>query len=256
MEDDVSLRRERRVVRGRDRLRRALYATAAVAVFCAMALTVAPVTPAFAQTGSESPNTLPDTKIAPAPGEEGSSTVAAPAPEGPAAAPSEAAPEEAAPVAPPPAPSPVHHKTAHHRPAKSVAGVSATEVEPAHARIKLKEDAWVFTRPTKSSKHVERVHADKYIEVTGTTRNYLRVKLKSGQDGYLPISAVEMTRPADKIFQLTSNAPVLSEPSHWGKKLSEVHKGHNVHVVGISLNYMKIRMKDGVEGYIPTTALE
>jgi hypothetical protein len=27
-------------------------------------------------------------------------------------------------------------------------------------------------------------------------------------------------------------------------------------VVGISLNYMKIRMKDGVEGYIPTTALE
>jgi len=122
--------------------------------------------------------------------------------------------------------------------------------------MKLKEDAWVFTRPTKWSKHVERVHADKYVEITGTTRNYLRVKLKSGQEAYLPISAVEITRPADKIFQLTSNAPVLSEPSHWGKKLSEVHKGHSVHVVGVSLNYMKIRMKDGVEGYIPTTALE
>jgi uncharacterized protein YgiM (DUF1202 family) len=157
---------------------------------------------------------------------------------------------------PPPSPPPLVHKTTRHRPAKSVASVSATEVEPAHARIKLKEDAWVFTRPTKSSKHVERVHAGKYIEVTGTTRYYLRVKLKSGQEGYLPLSAVEITRPADKIFQLTSNAPVLSEPSHWGKKLSEVHKGHNVHVVGISLNYMKIRMKDGVEGYIPTTALE
>lgn len=160
----------------------------------------------------------------------------------------------AAPEVPPPPPVP--HKT-HHRSAKpAVATVSATEVEPAHARIKLKEDAWVFTRPTKWSKHVERVHADKYVEITGTTRNYLRVKLKSGQEAYLPISAVEITRPADKIFQLTSNAPVLSEPSHWGKKLSEVHKGHSVHVVGVSLNYMKIRMKDGVEGYIPTTALE
>ena len=255
MEGDVSLRRERRVARGRDRVRRALYATATVAVFCAMALTVAPVTPAFAQTGSESPNTLPDTKIAPAAGEESSPTAAAP--EEPAAVPSEAGPEVAAPEAPTLPPPPVHHKTTtHHRPAKSVAGVSATEVEPAHARLRLKEDAWAFTRPTKWSKHVERVHADKYVEITGTTRNYLRVKLKSGQEAYLPISAVEMTRPADKIFQLTSNAPVLSEPSHWGKKLSEVHKGHNVHVVGISLNYMKIRMKDGVEGYIPTTALE
>src|SRR6266478_6477532 len=246
MKGAVSLRRERRVMRGR--MRRAL--CAAVVASCAIAWTATPLTLALAQTGSESPNTLPDTKIAPAPGEESSSPAAAP--ERPAAAPSEG--EMAAPEVPPPPP--VHHKT-HHRAAKpAVATLSATEVEPAHARMKLKEDAWVFTRPTKSSKHVERVHADKYVEITGTTRNYLRVKLKSGQEAYLPISAVEITRPADKIFQLTSNAPVLSEPSHWGKKLSEVHKGHSVHVVGVSLNYMKIRMKDGVEGYIPTTALE
>src|SRR5229473_3250044 len=220
MKGAVSLRRERRVVRGRDRMRRAL--CAAVVASCAMAWAAMPSTLALAQTGSESPSTLPDTRIAPAPGEESSSPAAAP--ERPAAAPSETATE--------------------------------TEVEPAHARMKLKEDAWVFTRPTKWSKHVERVHADKYVDITGTTRNYLRVKLKSGQEAYLPISAVEITRPADKIFQLTSNAPVLSEPSHWGKKLSEVHKGHSVHVVGVALNYMKIRMKDGVEGYIPTTALE
>src|SRR5713101_5816301 len=250
MKGAVSLRRERRVVRGRDRMRRAL--CAAVVASCAMAWAAMPSTLALAQTGSESPSTLPDTRIAPAPGEESSSPAAAP--ERPAAAPSETAPEMAAPEVPPPPP--VHHKT-HHRSAKpAVAPVSATEVEPAHARMKLKEDAWVFTRPTKWSKHVERVHADKYVDITGTTRNYLRVKLKSGQEAYLPISAVEITRPADKIFQLTSNAPVLSEPSHWGKKLSEVHKGHSVHVVGVSLNYMKIRMKDGVEGYIPTTALE
>ncbi len=226
MEGDVSLRRERRVMRGR--MRRAL--CAAVVASCAIAWTATPLTLALAQTGSESPNTLPDTKIAPAPGEESSSPAAAP--ERPAAAPSEG--EMAAPEVPPPPP--VHHKT-HHRSAKPAvvtASATETEVEPAHARMKLKEDAWVFTRPTKWSKHVERVHADKYVDITGTTRNYLRVKLKSGQEAYLPISAVEITRPADKIFQLTSNAPVLSEPSHWGKKLSEVHNDHRSRIVVLS----------------------
>src|SRR6266851_4205101 len=121
MEGDVSLRRERRVVR--DRMRRAL--CAAVVASCAMAWTAMPSTLALAQTGSESPNTLPDTKIAPAPGEESSSPAATP--ERPAAAPSETAPEMAAPEVPPP--SPVHHKT-HHRAAKpAVATVSATETE-------------------------------------------------------------------------------------------------------------------------------
>src|SRR5712692_5814997 len=171
MEGAVSLRRERRVMRGRDRMRRAL--CAAVVASCAMAWTAMPSTLALAQTGSESPNTLPDTKIAPAPGEESSSPAAAP--ERPAAAPSEG--ETAAPEVPPP--SPVHNKTPHRAAKPAVATVSATEVEPAHARMKLKEDAWVFTRPTKWSKHVERVHADKYVEITGTTRDYLRVKLKS-----------------------------------------------------------------------------
>src|ERR1700747_1317241 len=105
MEGDVSLRRKRRVARGRDRMRRALRATVVVAFSFGMAWTVTPVTSAFAQTGSESPNTLPDTKIAPAPEEGSSSTTAAP--QTPAAAPSEAAPEVAAPEAPPPSPPPL-----------------------------------------------------------------------------------------------------------------------------------------------------
>src|ERR1700730_6025935 len=112
MEGDVSPRRERRVARGRDRVCRTLYATVIVPCSCAMAWTDTPLTLALAQTGSETPNTLPDTKIGPAPGEEGSSTGAAP--EGPAAGPSETAPEMAAPEAPPPSPPPLAHKLTTH----------------------------------------------------------------------------------------------------------------------------------------------
>jgi hypothetical protein len=92
--------------------------------------------------------------------------------------------------------------------------------------------------------------------VTGTTHYFLRVKLKSGQDGYVQAETVALATPADKLFMLTHDAPVLDAPNHWGKKVSEVHQGHAVHVVGIALSYMKIRMKSGMEGYIPSSALE
>ena len=35
-----------------------------------------------------------------------------------------------------------------------------------------------------------------------------------------------------------------------------IYQGRNIHIVGLSLNYMKIRMKSGLEGFVPITALE
>ena len=92
--------------------------------------------------------------------------------------------------------------------------------------------------------------------MTGSTHYYLQVRLKSGQTGYIDPSAVELAKPADKVFVLTHDAGVLDKPNRWGKKVAEVHQNKNVHVVGIALNYVRIRMKSGLEGYIPTTALE
>ncbi len=122
--------------------------------------------------------------------------------------------------------------------------------------VKLKTDAWAFARPAASSRTLERVHAGKFLDVTGSTHYYVQVKLKSGATGYVPIAAVELTRPEDKTMRLSTDAAVVSQPNRYGKKLSEVHQGHDVHVIGISLNYMKIRMKNGLEGFIPMTAAE
>ncbi len=114
----------------------------------------------------------------------------------------------------------------------------------------------VYSAPAKSSKHIEQLSPDKFVIVTGSTHYFLQVKLKTGQTGYIDPSAVDLVRPADKIFVLTHDAGVLEKPNRWAKKLGEVHQGRNVHVVGLSLNYMKIRMKSGLEGFIPITALE
>ena len=122
--------------------------------------------------------------------------------------------------------------------------------------MKVLQDAPVYSAPAKSSKHIEQLTRDKFVVVTGSTHYYLQVKLKSGQTGYIDPASVELVKPADKVFVLTHDAGVLDKPNRWSKKLAEVHQGHNVHVVGVSLDYMRIRMKNGLEGYVPMTALE
>jgi Bacterial SH3 domain len=226
------------------------------AIAAAISLALAVVAPAFAQTAVEYPGALPNTTITPA---EGDSEPAPSPPLGgsestPAGVP--AGPESGAENSPAEVPPPVHRRPARHRATSPASSSWSGAVEPAKATLTLKEDSWAYARPSKSSKRIERVTAGKFVNVTGTTRYYLQVNLKSGTTGYVPISAARLTRPVNKFFHLTSDAPVFSEPTHYGKKLSQVHKGHDVHVVGISMNYMKIRMKDGLEGYIPQSALE
>jgi hypothetical protein len=151
-------------------------------------------------------------------------------------------------------PAPKGLKPVHHPSSRSSA--REPEIEPAQAKLKVLQGSPVYAAPAKSSKHVEQLTPGKFVEVTGSTQHYLQVKLKSGQTGYIDPSAVELDRPTDKVFVLTHDAGVLDKPNRWGKKVAEVHQSHNVHIVGVALSYMKIRMKSGLEGYVPTTALE
>ncbi|MGC2758869.1 SH3 domain-containing protein [Candidatus Binatus sp.] len=151
-------------------------------------------------------------------------------------------------------PPPKHMTPVHHASSKN--SVHEPEIEPAQARLKVLEDSPVYAAPAKSSKHIEQLTRDKFVEVTGSTHYFLRVNLKSGQTGYIEPSAVELVKPVDKVFVLTHDAAVLDKPNRWAKKVAEVHASHNVHVVGLSLDYMQIRMKSGLEGFIPMSALQ
>jgi hypothetical protein len=171
--------------------------------------------------------------------------------------------EGGAPEEPPPLVTAPHHRATpppatHHVSANKAASapVKSVPVEPAEAKLLLKQDTWIYAQPSNRSAHIEQGEKGKFVMVTGTTHYFLRLKLKSGQEGYVLAEAVQVTTPADKLFTLTHDAPVLDAPNHWGKKVSAVHQGHAVHVVGVALSYMKIRMKSGVEGYIPSSALE
>jgi len=189
------------------------------------------------------------------------------------AAVAEPAPSKAAPMAPPetkvvpsdetaPPPgeagaagtasAPTKKPRAHH---KAVAA-APPDVEPARGRLKVIQDGWIYAAPSKTSKKTEKATVGKFVEVTGSTKYYLQVKLKNGQTGYISPSNVELVKPTDKTFLLTQDAAVLEAPNRWAKKLAEVHAKHNVHIIGIALNYVRIRMKSGLTGYITVTALQ
>ena len=172
-------------------------------------------------------------------------------------APPPAASEPAAassPAAPPPAPG--EEAVAPASAAKHPSIPTHFDVEPANARLRVTASDWIYASPSTSARKIERSEPGKYVDVNGATRHWLRVQLKSGQTGYIKPASVDLVKPTDKIFQLTTNASVRDEPNRWGKQLAEVHRGHDVHVIGLALSYMKIRMKNGTEGYIPVTALQ
>jgi len=129
-------------------------------------------------------------------------------------------------------------------------------VEPAQGHLKLVMNSYAYERPTSSSARIEPVEAGKYVNVIGTSQRYAVVTLKNSEIAYVPLNAVALVNPTDKIFKLTGDSAVLSAPTISAGKIAEVHRGHEVHVVGVGLNYMKIRMKDGKEGYIPVNTLE
>jgi hypothetical protein len=117
-------------------------------------------------------------------------------------------------------------------------------------------DAWIYAGPSKTSKKIEPTTIGKFVDVTGSTKYYLQAKLKNGQTGYIAPADVELVKPIDKMFILTQDAAVLEAPNRWAGKLAEVHHSRSVHITGLALNYMRIRMKSGLTGFIPVTALQ
>ncbi|HEX4209743.1 MAG TPA: hypothetical protein VHY56_05085, partial [Candidatus Binataceae bacterium] len=201
------------------------------------------------------PDLLPDTAIAPA---DNGPTPATPSPRritAPrATAPAQRPNDGGGGITASPAPI-VHH---HPSPRASSTPIPnlVYEVEPADSRLLLRADTTAYLQPSKMSPVVEQLQAGKFLHVTGATHYFVQAKLKNGSLAYVPSDDVYLTVPADKIFRLTSDTAVLDRPDKWAKQVAIVHQGHDVHVVGVALTYMKIQMKSGLEGYIPSRALE
>lgn len=113
-----------------------------------------------------------------------------------------------------------------------------------------------YKRPSTDADRVKQVHAGHRVIVTGATRDFVEVHLSDGSTGYVPLGVVELFRPSDKILTLSSNTGVYAGPHLGNAKLATVHRGQNVHVIGVELSYLKIKTADGVEGFIPVSTVQ
>jgi hypothetical protein len=180
-----------------------------------------------------------------APSVPGASETAAPAPG------AEAAP----PVSHPAAAQPAKPKTSRTR-RRKVRAAEKIPTEPIDVRLEVTRNSWAYERPNQRSRRIKRIHAGRYVHVTALTPYYLRVELREGRTAYVDPEVVKLVQPVDKILTLADDSPVRERPNKWGKQLAEVNKGHHVQVVGVAPGYVQIRMRSGLEGFIPYSVLE
>jgi tetratricopeptide (TPR) repeat protein len=70
-----------------------------------------------------------------------------------------------------------------------------------------------------------------------------------------PAAAPEI-KPLNKLFLLTRNSPVYQNPDVASSTIGEVRRRKYVHVTGIAGDYLQIKLKNGMIGFIPVAAAE
>ena len=128
-------------------------------------------------------------------------------------------------------------------------------VEPAQGKYTLLQNSSAYRGPSVESGELRPVHAGKKVVVTGATKDFAQVRLKDGAIGYVPLSAIALLRPADNSFILSSDTPLYAGPHLANSTVATLHRGSYVHVIGVALYYLEIRLENGVVGFIPVGAV-
>ena len=71
-----------------------------------------------------------------------------------------------------------------------------------------------------------------------------------------PAPSTRKIKAVDKKFELTHNSPVYENPDSTSRVVGQVRRHKWVHVIGISGNWLQIKLRNGTVGFIPTSAAE
>lgn len=69
-------------------------------------------------------------------------------------------------------------------------------------------------------------------------------------------SGAPKIKPLNKLFLLTKNSPVYTNPDSTSSTVGQVRRKKYVHVTGITGDYLQIKLKNGTVGFIPVSAAE
>jgi len=71
-----------------------------------------------------------------------------------------------------------------------------------------------------------------------------------------PASGAPKIKALDKKFKLTHNSPVYEKPDNTSRIVGQVRRNKYVHVIGITGNWLQVKLHSGTVGFIPTSAAE
>jgi tetratricopeptide (TPR) repeat protein len=71
-----------------------------------------------------------------------------------------------------------------------------------------------------------------------------------------PVAPEAALRQTDKRFLLTHDSPVYESMSESARVIAQVHQRRYVHVTGLGAQWLRIRLRNGMTGFVPAAAAE
>jgi tetratricopeptide (TPR) repeat protein len=132
---------------------------------------------------------------------------------------------------------------------------TAIGLQPKNAAAHLALAALLFTEPNRADE--ARAEYAQAVALNPSLATPTPVSTPAAAMPSAPTSASSpRIKPIDKKFLLTHNSPVYQNPSTGSPVLAQVHRRKYVHVIGITGDWLQIRMRNGTVGFIPTSAAE
>lgn len=127
-------------------------------------------------------------------------------------------------------------------------------LEEVTAQVPVARNSPVYATPDTRSEVIDHINVGKFVNVTGSTPDFLRIVDETGAAGYIPFSAARVMNPEDEAslcYSIEIESKLLKYPNTHSDVVGDVGQGTDLPMLGTGLHhYPYVRNASGGEGYV------